>query len=315
MIVRVLGMLTLVSALCAQPKLVSRVQAEQAESEGFVPARDIDAVAQPGSSHVSAHLQAGQSYPLIRRGGPGHNWCKLQVTEAGAWVPCSAANTRAVAPSNTPAAEPPSPATAAKHREERTSSVARSDEQDPRFSYYVLTLSWSPAFCRTQAAGRNPEQCGAGRHYAFVVHGLWPQRERGWPQACGVNDQPSAALIDHMLDLMPSQQLIRHEWQKHGTCSGLSAQAYFDKLRQAYESIHMPKAYISPTERFTTTLQDIERAFTEANPDLTRDGIAVQCRRELQEVRICLDKQLNPRSCGKDVRDACKGQVTVLPTR
>src|SRR5215471_13459772 len=55
------------------------------------------------------------------------------------------------------------------------------------FDYYVLSLSWSPSFCEA-AAGRRPdraprEQCGA-RPYSFVVHGLWPQFEHGFPERC-----------------------------------------------------------------------------------------------------------------------------------
>ena len=35
----------------------------------------------------------------------------------------------------------------------------------------------------TAQCGKN-EQCEAGRPYAFVVHGLWPQYERGYPEKC-----------------------------------------------------------------------------------------------------------------------------------
>src|SRR5579862_3487496 len=54
------------------------------------------------------------------------------------------------------------------------------------FDFYVLSLSWSPSFCDAGAARAqdNPE-CGP-RPYAFVVHGLWPQYERGFPKSCQV---------------------------------------------------------------------------------------------------------------------------------
>lgn len=51
----------------------------------------------------------------------------------------------------------------------------------------------------------------------------------------------------------------------------------------------------------------IEDAFIEANPDLTRDGITVTCKgQRLQEVRICLTRDLEPRRCGQDVRRDCR---------
>jgi ribonuclease T2 len=54
------------------------------------------------------------------------------------------------------------------------------------FDFYVLSLSWSPSFCEAASergnSGRSQQaQCG-GRPFSFVVHGLWPQYERGFPE-------------------------------------------------------------------------------------------------------------------------------------
>ena len=59
------------------------------------------------------------------------------------------------------------------------------------FDYYVLVLSWSPTHCSSDAGhGRgNDMQCRSGRPFGFVLHGLWPQYERGYPQACE-SDEP-----------------------------------------------------------------------------------------------------------------------------
>src|ERR1700712_5920775 len=60
------------------------------------------------------------------------------------------------------------------------------------FDFYVLSLSWSPSFCEAASergnSGRSQAQCG-GRPFSFVVHGLWPQYERGFPEYC---QRPSA---------------------------------------------------------------------------------------------------------------------------
>ena len=93
-----------------------------------------------------------------------------------------------------------------------------------RFDYYVLSLSWSPSWCRAEGDARDADQCDPGRRNSFVVHGLWPQYERGYPEYC----QRPAPRLDRnlmrsMLDLMPAPGLIFHEWDKHGTCSGLTA--------------------------------------------------------------------------------------------
>src|SRR5262249_20225754 len=109
----------------------------------------------------------------------------------------------------------------------------RSRGEPGRFDYYVLSLSWPPSFCETATGAARGEQCGA-RPYSFVVHGLWPQYERGFPEACQVPPpRLDRRIVDAMLDLMPAKKLVYHEWDTHGTCSGLAQRAYFDLIRKA----------------------------------------------------------------------------------
>jgi ribonuclease T2 len=187
-----------------------------------------------------------------------------------------------------------------------------------RFDFYVLSLSWSPSFCADAAerhAGRSTEaQCGA-RPYAFVVHGLWPQYERGFPQYC----QVPAPRIDHrlvasMLDLMPAPHLIFNEWDKHGTCAGLSPRAYFETVRKARAAINIPPPYRDLAQPLNVTPNAVTEAFVKANPGLTQNGIAVACsRKRLSEVRLCLSKQLQFRDCPDVARRACRSDQLVMP--
>lgn len=270
--------------------------ASETESGTFIAQRDVDAVDQPDGKRVVAHLERGKRYSLLKRGGPDRVWCKLDVGTGG-WVLCSEGE-GAAAPTAT-----------------TTATATGTTKASGPFAYYVLTLSWSPAFCETSAGARSPEQCDGPRHFGFVVHGLWPQNEQGWPESCGQKPGPSPAVAKSMLEIMPSEHLIAHEWEKHGTCSGLSADAYFAHVRAAFQSIHIPPAYVAPKQAFDTDLEHVEKAFIEANPGLTGEAIAVECKRELDEVRICLDTDLHPRHCGSDVHDACKGTVRVPPVR
>lgn len=277
------------------------------EANAFVAAREVNVVDQPESPRVIGRLRPGTSYPIIKRGGPGTNWCKVHVDNADGWLLCTEASS-ATAP---PPPPPPSPPA-------NTAGAPPSPGPTPTgsgFAYWMLTLSWSPSFCATPAGSRNSEQCDGTRHYGFVVHGLWPQNERGWPSSCPTGAGPSKDLVSRTLDIMPSAQLVEHEWEKHGACSGLGAEDYFAKVRAAFGSIRIPDAYLQPKTAFTTNLEEIVSAFTAANPRLDRSALAVECSGELDEVRICLDKQLAPRPCGSDVRTACKGKVTVPPLR
>jgi ribonuclease T2 len=117
-----------------------------------------------------------------------------------------------------------------------------------------------------------------------------------------------------MLDLMPSPRLVFHEWDKHGTCSGLGPRAFFDGVRKARAQVKIPEAYIELTRPLTVTPDEVEEAFVEANPGLSRDGIAVSCdNRRLQEVRICMSKEFGFRDCEETNRRACRRDKLVMP--
>lgn len=181
------------------------------------------------------------------------------------------------------------------------------------FDFYVLSLSWSPSWCEAEGDEDHP-QCDGRRPYAFVVHGLWPQYERGWPEFCQTRDGPSRREVDAMTDIMPSQGLVRHQWRKHGSCSGLEPDAYFETIRQARSQIRVPPA-LERLDRYVMVDPDaVEAAFRQANPDLPADGIAVTCDgRRLREVRICLTTGLRFRDCREIDRKACERDSVVMP--
>jgi ribonuclease T2 len=187
------------------------------------------------------------------------------------------------------------------------------------FDFYVLSLSWSPSFCEEAAerGGRSQIQCG-GRPYSFVVHGLWPQYENGFPEYC---QRPAPRLnrniVSSMLDLMPAPGLIFNEWDKHGTCSGLSDRNYFETIRKARAAIKIPAEYLDLSQAKTVAPAEVEEAFIKANPGLSSSAVSVTCNRtRLSEVRICLNKDLQFRSCEELDRRACRrDQVTMPPIR
>jgi len=186
------------------------------------------------------------------------------------------------------------------------------------FDFYVLSLSWSPSFCESASergsSGRSQIQCG-GRPFSFVVHGLWPQYERGFPEYC---QRPSPRLarniMNSMLDLMPAPGLIFSEWDKHGTCSGLGERAYFETIRKARAGVKIPEEFLQLSEPKTIAPGEIEEAFIKANPGLSSSAISVTCdSRRLSEVRLCLSKDLQFRSCEEIDRRACRRDEVLMP--
>ena len=194
----------------------------------------------------------------------------------------------------------------------------RRQNEPGQFDFYVLTLSWSPSFCaeaaeRGRGRAGGPE-CGV-RPYSFVVHGLWPQYENGFPEFCEVPaPRLNRAIVSSMLDLMPAPHLIFNEWDRHGTCSGLSARAYFDTVRKARAVVKIPPDYIDLQQPLSVAPGAVADAFIKANPGLEEGDFAVDCdNRRLTEIRLCLSKDLQFRACPAVARRACKRDQVVMP--
>jgi ribonuclease T2 len=192
------------------------------------------------------------------------------------------------------------------------------EDEAGQFEFYVLSLSWSPSFCAAAAERRNDRgptmQCGT-RPYSFVVHGLWPQYDKGFPEYCQVPaPRLNHNIVSSMLDLMPAPHLIFNEWDKHGTCSGLAPQAYFETVRKARAVIKIPPEYTGLQEALTVAPAAVEDAFIRANPGLSAAGMAVECdKKRLTEVRICLSKELQFRDCADIARRSCRRDRLLMP--
>jgi ribonuclease T2 len=192
----------------------------------------------------------------------------------------------------------------------------RRQNEAGQFDFYVLSLSWSPSFCEASAErGReSKEQCGP-RPFSFVVHGLWPQYEKGFPEYCQVPaPRLNRNIVSSMLDLMPSPRLVFHEWDRHGTCSGLNPRAYFDTVRKARAVVKIPEQYLELKEPLTVTPDEVEEAFVKANPGLSRGGVAVTCdSKRMSEVRLCISREFGFRDCPDIDRRACRRDKLVMP--
>jgi ribonuclease T2 len=187
-----------------------------------------------------------------------------------------------------------------------------------QFDYYVLALSWSPSYCeaaQSRRPSRAPDQQCSGRPFAFVVHGLWPQYERGFPSYCQVPaPRLNRAIVGGMLDLMPSPRLIFHEWDQHGTCSGLSPQDYFETIRKARATVKIPPEYLDLNRPINVTSGEVAAAFVKANPGLSQRAMAVSCdRRRLTEVRVCLGKDFSFHDCPEIARRTCRLGEIAMP--
>lgn len=196
--------------------------------------------------------------------------------------------------------------------------VAQQTHRAGVFDYYVLALSWTPNWCALEGDKRKDDRCRSGTGRGWNVHGLWPQYERGWPQDCRTTHRdPARPETARLSDFMGSPGLAWHQWKKHGRCSGLSAPDYFATTKRALDRVKLPEIFDKLTRDTRLSALVVEEAFLEANPDMRRDMVTVTCKsRAIQEVRICLTKDLEPRRCGADViRDCTQDNVLITPLR
>lgn len=186
------------------------------------------------------------------------------------------------------------------------------------FDYYVMALSWSPTWCELEGDARNSPQCHPRHDFGFVLHGLWPQFEQGWPSYCRTTARdPSRSQTSQMADIMGTGGSAWHQWKKHGRCSGMSAEDYFALAREAYAKVVRPEIFRRLPKTYELPPKVIEEAFLDANEGFVPAGVTVTCKSGyVHEVRICLGRDLEPRSCAADVqRDCSAPNITMIPVR
>jgi ribonuclease T2 len=198
----------------------------------------------------------------------------------------------------------------------RNGSGPRGSSTPGRFDFYVLSLSWSPGFCATGGDDKGRDQCKRGADIGFVVHGLWPQYDRGYPSDCsGSTRFPSQSALRETDGVYPDEGLAKYEWRKHGTCSGLSPNDYFAAAKNARDTVTIPPRFKDPHQAQDASPADVVRAFTDANPRLRPGMLAAICQHgTLDEVRICFDKDLKGfQACPEVVREGCRSGSVAIP--
>lgn len=218
------------------------------------------------------------------------------------------------------ACKPPSDTATARPEAPRSNPAARSSPNGERerrsrlplttgsstFDFYLLNLSWSPEFCAT-----HPGKPECAQHLAFILHGLWPQTSTGGhPEHCSNALGPSDASA--FRDIYPDAGLLQHEWQAHGTCSGLTPDAFFTLARKAVHAVAIPRQLSSLDHAVSMPPAAILGLFTAANPSLPATSLALSCgNNNLTAVEVCLARDLSPIAC-QQVR-SCRANTVRIP--
>ncbi len=183
------------------------------------------------------------------------------------------------------------------------------------FDYYLLALSWAPNFCTSHNGPATECGVGVGRHVGLVVHGLWPQLERGRPdEPCQHTSPVAANVVQYALNFYPDAGLVQHEWQCHGVYSGLSARDYFTAVGRAYQSLRVPPSLTAMSSDARLDTASLLHQFEQAN-QAPAGSFAASCHDgELVAVEACFTRDLALRPCAASLH-SCRGSLLVRAPR
>lgn len=180
---------------------------------------------------------------------------------------------------------------------------------------YTLALSWSPEFCRGREGRSGDRRQCSGREgrFGMVVHGLWPDGPRNWPQWCAPAVRPTPGDVRANLCLSPSTSLVARQWAKHGSCMTQRPATYFKVTRILWNGLAMPDLdRVSREDGLTAGT--IRTRFVDANPGWKASAIGVKLdeRGWLEELRLCYDKRFMPKACDRSrfgAKDASQAKI------
>lgn len=173
------------------------------------------------------------------------------------------------------------------------------------FDFYLLSMTLHPAFCADGHARK--AECRGGKPRMLSIHGLWPERlaKNQYPRDCtGPPLDLEPRLERELSSLMPgmAEGLHQHEWRKHGTCSGLDDDEYFQRTLHLGRRVDSLLAdHLTTLAGGTTNTAEL-RAFANTRLAGFGDSLTFHCRtlrdappehrREpyLVEIRQCLGK-------------------------
>ena len=167
---------------------------------------------------------------------------------------------------------------------------------------YTLALSWSPEFCKPRRGQtRHARQCsGRDGMFGLVVHGLWPESGRSWPQWCASQRRPLPREVAANMCITPSAALIARQWAKHGACMTSRPATYFKVTRILWQGLRIPD-FDRISREDGLTAGTIRTRFADANRGWPREavGIKLNARGWLEELRLCYDKRFMPTACDR----------------
>jgi ribonuclease T2 len=206
-----------------------------------------------------------------------------------------------------------------KHQNQKSQQFVKGISKDN-----LLAISWQNAFCETHRNKRECRNVNTKAYSAlhFTLHGLWPQ-PRNKVNCKGTKKvYLEKGLYHDLIDVMPAAKsgLHKHEWKKHGTCYGKSADKYFldsiALIKQVNNSA-VQKLFVKNLGKMITKKQ-LMQAFDKSYGKGAGRKVKMTCNKGLiTELQINLKGEITPTSdiskllkSAKNAKGGCrKGKV------
>jgi len=196
--------------------------------------------------------------------------------------------------------------------------TAQADETATPPSSFTLIIRMTPAACALDPELQKLRQCQDG--FTLTISSLQAERASGKRiENCSHDQTNLSPLQERVVErVMPDKQLRDEDWQRNGSCTGMSPTVYFRTIATYAQRLKIPSELASPRDTVLTKNYIINK-LQQLNPGLTDKSLLLRCTAEsgrefpvLTELRSCYNTQGQYDACPAYIKSNCPSSVVIL---
>lgn len=196
--------------------------------------------------------------------------------------------------------------------------TAYADETASPPSSFTLIIRMTPAVCALDPELQKLRQCQDG--FTLTISSLQAERASGKRlENCSHDQTNLSPLQERVVErVMPDKQLRDEDWQRNGSCTGMTPTLYFRTIATYAQRLKIPSELASPRDTVLTKSYIINK-LQQLNPGLTDKSLLLRCTAEsgrefpvLTELRSCYNTQGQYDACPAYIKSNCPSSVVIL---
>lgn len=185
-------------------------------------------------------------------------------------------------------------------------------------SSFTLIIRMTPAACALDPALQKLRQCQDG--FTLTISSLQAERVGGRRlENCSRDLTNLSPLQERVVErVMPDKQLRDEDWQRNGSCTGMTPTVYFRTIATYAQRLKIPSELASPRDTVLTKSYIVSK-LQQLNPGLTEKSLLLRCTAEpgrelpvLTELRSCYNTQGQYDTCPAYIKSNCPSSVVIL---